>query len=90
MEESKQEELLRQAHEARAVNLSESLLYPLLERKIQSQVSLIVSLFNGGETDFLKAVAQLASYQGIKEELKRIQQKGNKASEELNEFSRQS
>jgi hypothetical protein len=79
------------SHDARLVNLSEGLLFPLLERKKESQVNVICSKFEGGETNLLTDIAKLSVYKGLIEELKRIQAKGNNATERINnELSRQS
>lgn len=78
------DELFSIAHDARLVNLSEGLLFPLLERKQENQVALLCAKFEGGDSNLLTEVAKLSVIRGLIQELKRVQAKGSKAAEELN------
>lgn len=87
--ENSHEKLYALAHDARLVNLSEGLLFPLLERKKESQIALLCSKFEGGETNLLTDIAKVSVYRELIAELKRVQAKGNTASQEINnELSR--
>jgi len=80
---SKENELYSLMHDSRLVNLSEGLLFPLLERKKEAQVALLCAKFEGGESNLLTDVAKLSVYKSLIEELKRIQTKGNNAAKEI-------
>ena len=80
MESSVLHELL---HDSRAVNASESVLFPLLDKKCEAQVARICARFEGGETDLLTDIAKLVVFRQLLADLKRIQAKGNKASQEI-------
>ena len=77
------QELHSLMHDARLLNVSEAVLRPLLDKKIEIQIGLICAKFEGGSTDILTDVAKLCAFRDIQRELKKIQQKGSTAMEEL-------
>jgi hypothetical protein len=72
-------------HDSRLINLSESVLFPMLDSMIDSKVHLMVSKFNGGEHELLADVAGIASLYELKNKLKAAQSKGNKEASKLTE-----
>lgn len=75
--------LFSDMNDARLINMGEHLLKPILKKHIEQRVSTMCSKFNGGETNFVKDVAQISYIHDLLNELKTIQIKGNKAMEKL-------
>lgn len=71
--------------DARLINLSESLLFPLLDKMIEERVDLMIAKFNGGETELLAHVAMIASLKDFKIKLKQAQAKGNREAAKIAE-----
>lgn len=77
------EKLTSQMNDARLINMSEQVLYPLLQRHADDRVKVMCSRFRDGETNFVRDVAQISYIQELLGELNRKQIKGNKARKEL-------
>lgn len=73
------EKELNQIRDARLVNMSEHLLYPMLEEDISRIINQACSRFRAGEKDFQNEIAQITHIQDMLIRLKQIQQKGNHA-----------
>lgn len=71
--------------DARFLNLSESIIFPLLDTMIQERQDLMVSKFTGGEKDLLAEVAGIAALKDLKTRLKSMQLKGNRAAAKITE-----
>lgn len=85
---SKEDQNFNLLHDARLINISEGVLFPLLKQREENQIALLCAKFDGGDSNILTDVAKLSAFREITRELKRIQTKGHQASEEINELSR--
>ena len=67
------------------LNVTQSLLYPMLEEHKNEMVEALCFKFQQGKTDFIADVAQLAYVYSLINELKYKQIQGNKAAEKIQE-----
>lgn len=73
--------------QARAINASENLLFPLIDKIIGNKINSMVSEFNGGKTEFIGNVAGIAALFEIRQNLVSMQTQGNSILEKLNRES---
>ncbi len=72
------------AQEARALNLSEGLIFPLIDKLIQQRLDLMVSEFNGKDMNMIPHTAFIAALYELKNVLQNKQKLGNKYQEQIN------
>lgn len=79
----KDEELFALANDARLINATEGVLFPLLIKGREDAISTMCAKFRGGEKDLLTDVARITTLDDLIRQLKAKQQKGNKAADAL-------
>lgn len=68
---------MRELSQARALNTSESILFPHIEDKIQVQIESMAAQFRAGNTNLLTYVASIVALMDMRDDLKRTQIQGN-------------
>jgi len=81
--EQRQEQLHALASDARLINATEHLLYPLLRGMKSEAVDQMCAKFRGGETNLLTDIAKITVLDDLLKKLQSVQHKGNLAYEEL-------
>lgn len=79
-----QEKLASLMNDARLIAASDNVIYPLIELKITQRINAACAKFSGGETSFVADIAYIQGLKEIKNELKKMQESGNRAALELN------
>lgn len=72
------------AQEARALNLSEGLIFPLIDKMIKHRTDLMVSEFNGKDINMIPHAAFIAALYELKNILQNKQKLGNAAQAQIN------
>ena len=78
------ERLIEDLNQARLVNISAGVIYPLLEKHEEEKVSAMCAKFTNGETNFLADVASLAYIRELKRSLEVKQKQGESAAKVMN------
>lgn len=74
------EELAGLLNAARTINLSEPVLFPAIERRIEERINLMCSEFRMGKNDNLVShVGYITALKDLLNEFKRIKEDGNRA-----------
>lgn len=79
------ERLMALAQDARLLNVSEGVLFPLLEGMRENAIVLLCSKYRGGDTNLVAETARIAVLDDILNLLKTKQKVGNKAANDLTE-----
>lgn len=82
------EKMMAWAHDARLINLSEGVLFPMLQKAREEAVQAMCSKFRAGNHDLLTEVARVVAYDDFILKLRAVQQKGNKAQEVISNDNR--
>ena len=77
------ERMTQLMNDARLLNMTESVLYPLLQKHMDQKVKQMCARFRSGHTEFIQDVAQLSYIEELTSELTRKQAQGNRARKDL-------
>lgn len=70
--------------DARAINMAEGLIFPLIDKMISQKTEVMVSEFNGGKKEFIGNAAAISALYELKQILKSKQLQGNSILERIN------
>jgi hypothetical protein len=62
--------------DSRLINLTEHIIYPYLDKKVQSRIAIMCGKFANGETNFVADVGYLSAISDLKNDLKQKQKIG--------------